>query len=522
MRNLSTLKPNNYKEGQYSSVRLVSLVVIIILQTLGFSLLGSEAEDPSSFKELDRWYEVFLSGSKVGHAHCTMKLEGEDVVSQSIFNMKMNRAGISITMSALEKTRETRAGKIKSFSGEIKMAGVPIIKKGWIEGQEIIVKEKQFLRETEKRYPLDPEGRMTWGLMKLLQENGFQEKGHELETKIYSADFGMASPTKAKIKSLGQKIIKIGGEDVNSYKSEITLFTKMGKMKTINWLDEDGFAIRTKMQMGGIPIEIKQSTELEAQSRSDKTNFDFLFQTLLFLDEEIPDGAQAVRFNVKLNNGQVTPIFHQTRNQKITPLDEKSFIVDVRSELWGQKVNSGQKIKAIGREYREANIMIDSEDPLIRNLAKNAAQGSKNMLDLSQNLYRFAQKYIHHKNFNVGFASATETAKSREGDCTEHAVFLAALGRVHGIPTRVANGLVFMESFGNQKNVMGFHMWTEFHLNGKWHSLDSAMGKMGAHADRITLSVSSLEQDSLLDIGIKLSEIIGNINVQVEKVSLRK
>ena len=149
---------------------------------------------------------------------------------------------------------------------------------------EIIVKEKQFLRETEKRYPLDPEGRMTWGLMKLLQENGFREKGHELETKIYSADFGMASPTKAKIKFFGQKTIKIAGEDVNSYKSEITLFTKMGKMKTINWLDEDGFAIRTKMQMGGIPIEIKKSTKLEAQSRSDQTNFDFLFQTLLFLD----------------------------------------------------------------------------------------------------------------------------------------------------------------------------------------------------------------------------------------------
>lgn len=127
MRNLSTLKPNSFIEGQYYSVRLVSWVMIVILQTLGFSLLGSEAKDPSSFKELDRWYEVFLSGSKVGHAHCTMKLEGKDVVSQSIFNMKMNRAGISITMFALEKTRETRTGKINSFSGEIKMAGVPII-----------------------------------------------------------------------------------------------------------------------------------------------------------------------------------------------------------------------------------------------------------------------------------------------------------------------------------------------------------------------------------------------------------
>ena len=101
--------------------------MIVILQTIGFSLLGSEAEDPSSFKELDRWYEVFLSGSKVGHAHCTMKLEGEDVVSQSIFNMKMNRAGISVTMSALEKTRETRVGKIKSFSGEIKIRSAIIL-----------------------------------------------------------------------------------------------------------------------------------------------------------------------------------------------------------------------------------------------------------------------------------------------------------------------------------------------------------------------------------------------------------
>ena len=55
----------------------------------GISLFGDLNLDKNEFKELDRWYEVFLSGSKEGHAHCTMKLKGEDVVSQSIFNMKM-------------------------------------------------------------------------------------------------------------------------------------------------------------------------------------------------------------------------------------------------------------------------------------------------------------------------------------------------------------------------------------------------------------------------------------------------
>ena len=85
-------------------------------------------------------------------------------------------------------------------------------------------------------------------------------------------------------------------------------------------------------------------------------------------------------------------------------LKKKNFIIDIRSEPWGQKVDSEQNILTIGREYRDANLMIDSGDPLITNLARNAAQGSKNIIDLSQNLYRFARKYIQHKNFNVGFA----------------------------------------------------------------------------------------------------------------------
>ncbi|MGY8713398.1 MAG: hypothetical protein ACKVJ1_05925, partial [Verrucomicrobiia bacterium] len=65
--------------------------------------------------------------------------------------------------------------------------------------------------------------------MKLLQEKGFKKAGTEFETKIYSADFGMASPTKGIIKSLGESAITLDGKEVRAFKSEITLFTKMGK-----------------------------------------------------------------------------------------------------------------------------------------------------------------------------------------------------------------------------------------------------------------------------------------------------
>lgn len=483
----------------------------------GISLFGDLNLDKNEFNELDRWYEVFLGESKVGYAHSTMKLEKGEVISQSTFIMSIKRAGVSIKIQSTEKTKESISGQILSFSGEMKMAGVPITKKGWVEGSEIVVQEKQYLRETTKRYPLNPKGKMTWGLLKFLRENGFKEEGREIETQIYSADFGMAAPTKAKIKSFGECKIQINQKPVKVFRTEITLLTKMGEMKTINWLDPEGFAVKTKMQMGGIPIEIKQSSQSQAKRSSEKT--DFLFQTLLSLPQGIPENSKSVRFKIEILEGELSSIIPQSRNQKVTQIDDQNFIVDVKAEKWSKNLKNKSSNKPIGQEFRLPNVMIDSEDKLIHQLAKQAGRGAKNIIDLSERLYSFAGKYIHRKNFSVGFATAGETARRREGDCTEHAVFLAALGRSMGIPTRVASGLVFMNEFQGKNNVMGFHMWTEFHIKGQWRSLDSALGKIGSHTERITFSVSSLKQDSLNELGFRIAQMIGNIKIQIEQIN---
>ena len=291
----------------------------------------------------------------------------------------------------------------------------------------------------------------------------------------------------------------------------------MGEMKTINWLDPEGFAVKTKMQMGGIPIEIKQSSQSQAKRSSEKT--DFLFQTLLSLAQGIPENSKSVRFKIEILEGELSSIIPQSRNQKVTQIDDQNFIVDVKAEKWSKNLKNKSSNKPIGQEFRLPNVMIDSEDKLIHQLAKQAGRGAKNIIDLSERLYSFAGKYIHRKNFSVGFATAGETARGREGDCTEHAVFLAALGRSMGIPTRVASGLVFMNEFQCKNNVMGFHMWTEFHIKGQWRSLDSALGKIGSHTERITISVSSLKQDSLNELGFRIAQMIGNIKIQIEQIN---
>ena len=107
---------------------------------------------------------------------------------------------------------------------------------------------------------------------------------------------------------------------------------------------------------------------------------------------------------------------------------------------------------------------------------------------------------------------------SREGDCTEHAVLLAALGRAMGIPTRIATGLVFLENFENRPNVMGFHMWTEFHLRGQWISFDAALKKLGNHADRITLSVSSLKENEIPETSYIISKFVNGLEISIDSL----
>ena len=61
------------------------------------------AEKKAEFRPMDRWYEVYLGESKVGFAHSTMKLVEGEVRSESIFEMRIKRAGQVIEMKVAER-----------------------------------------------------------------------------------------------------------------------------------------------------------------------------------------------------------------------------------------------------------------------------------------------------------------------------------------------------------------------------------------------------------------------------------
>jgi transglutaminase-like putative cysteine protease len=124
-----------------------------------------------------------------------------------------------------------------------------------------------------------------------------------------------------------------------------------------------------------------------------------------------------------------------------------------------------------GRQHLRPSFLIDFDEPPVQSaLAEARAQlGAKPSID---DLIRFVDKYITNKNWGRGYDIASIVAKRREGDCTEHAVLLAALARAFRFPARVVGGIVLLEAEGK---ILAFgHAWVEVHRAGRWQPADAA------------------------------------------------
>jgi hypothetical protein len=115
------------------------------------------------------------------------------------------------------------------------------------------------------------------------------------------------------------------------------------------------------------------------------------------------------------------------------------------------------------------------------------------------------------KNFTQAFATAAEVAQSKEGDCTEHAVLLAALARARDIPARGAMGLVYYPSGSG----FAYHMWTEVWINDRWIPLDATLGRGGIGAAHFKLADSNLAGASAYSAMLPVIRVFGRLELEV-------
>jgi len=102
--------------------------------------------------------------------------------------------------------------------------------------------------------------------------------------------------------------------------------------------------------------------------------------------------------------------------------------------------------------------------------------------------------------------SALDVLERRAGECQGHAYLYAAFARALGIPTRVANGIVYSEDFGG----FLYHSWAESLVDGRWLAVDPTFGMVPADATHVKL----VEGETLAELA-PLVDWVGRLRLRV-------
>jgi hypothetical protein len=221
---------------------------------------------------------------------------------------------------------------------------------------------------------------------------------------------------------------------------------------------------------------------------------------------------QRIVYRVTLPDGKAAEAFPSGSTQQVTRLSETEAEIAVTAKPQSASGN----VSPPGGKYLQATRFLDCENAMVRGHAKKAAAEGASPGDAADAMEQYVHDTMRDRNFATGLATASEVAEKLEGDCTEHAVLLAAMLRARRIPSRVAVGLVYSE----QHQAFAGHMWTEAYLDGVWTPLDATLAPGGTGPAHIKVADSALDEDAPTPISafLPMLHLLGQMKLAVISV----
>ncbi len=122
--------------------------------------------------------------------------------------------------------------------------------------------------------------------------------------------------------------------------------------------------------------------------------------------------------------------------------------------------------------YEQSTWVVDFNEEAVQELVDDLAAGLEAAPSIDE-LEGYVYEFITDKTYSRAFDLASQVAASGAGDCTEHAVLLAALARANGFQARVAFGNLIIDT---DAGLFAFgHAWTEIHDGEQWQIRDATL-----------------------------------------------
>ncbi|MGH7133270.1 MAG: transglutaminase-like domain-containing protein [Phycisphaerales bacterium] len=464
----------------------------------------------------DQWYIVELNGQRSGYMHSREERKDGKITTTSSMVLAIKRGAAALEITIDTEFVETEAGKPISMTFARKLGSQPqSTETRWTDDGVEITEIQNGNRSTHTAKA--PAGEwLTPGAADRYVEAELAKNAKQIGLKTIDPSSGLKVFTVTRT-VLEHTNIDVVGRTVPAIKWESEASIQPG-IKSVEYAGLDGRALRTDINLGGLTLRMTLADKDLALAKMNAP--ELLVSTLVKPDKPInkPRLTKKAVYKLSVAEGEM-PMLLNLATQTCERIDAKAvrLTVDVNAKPPAPKEDIAN------HDFSTATAMLNSDDPEIRKLLPGAAPDHGMPGLTPEHLRHFTHRFIKTKNFSVGFASASEVARTKTGDCTEHGVFLAALLRAKGIPSRVVSGLIYVDDFGDKGDIFGYHMWTQALVtsNGvtRWIDLDGTLpNDVPFDATHIALGTSSLTDEDQQNFLVALAPLIGRLQITVEKV----
>jgi hypothetical protein len=465
-----------------------------------------------------QYLAIVIDGQRAGYAIHNRVVTGQTVRTTETVMLTINRLGVPVTVSTVESSIETTEGRPLGFEAIQDMSIYRTTMTGTISQDGIVNVTSSTGQLKQTKMFNWPEGALMAEGLRLLQEKKGLAEGTEYSAKVFSPSMLQAVETKIKIGP--KKEVEL--PEKKATLTEVTSITNMfmaGNVESISYVDDELNAMKTQTSLMGMKLEMVACSKEYALSETPPA--DFMNKAFVSSPKPLPGigAAKLVRYRIRPTEDAKDFKIPSDDNQKTKTTEDGTVLVIVKPAPMPNRARIGYR----GRdpevlEALKPNRFIQSDDEKIIKLSKKAIGETNNASEAARRIESFVANYVENTSLSVGYASASEVADSKEGDCTEFAVLTAALCRAAGIPARIAVGVAYVDEFMGYQNVFGGHAWTEAYIGNRWVGLDSAFkagGYGGYDAGHITLAEGSGELEDYFSLLFNIGQFeIEDVHIQ--------
>jgi hypothetical protein len=480
-----------------------------------FTLPGAHAADAVKPAQPDsstseQWYSTYLNNAKSGYHHfkVTQVKEGDKELCkiESDSKSRLDRGGDVMETIETSVFFETADGAPVRFEQRTKEGKDEKVLKGEMRDGKLVL-------TTDNGQSVE----VPWekgAVLSLTNHGPFEktkiEAGAKVTRKEYLLEFRRFVNMEYSVEK--KEKVKVGDKEMELFRVSAKC-PEIPYISATVWINEDGDEVKGETKIG--PLSLTEIlTDKETALKEEKgARMPALTGLVVKCKQDFyhPFLSNSVLYKINIRNNKPEDMPLQFDNQKVEKTGKDLVLLRAKAVIPAdaQIQQLPMKLGPEMDEFLKPNEYMESNYDKIVEQAKKLAADEKDSYKVAKVMEKWVFKYIKDKNYTVGFASAKQVFDNPAGDCSEHAVLLAAMLRAAGIPSRFVTGVVYEPGEG-----FIWHAWDEAYV-GVWVPLDATLPAAFVDCSHIVVSKDSLAKRGPADPTMALLQCAGNMDVEL-------